>query len=284
MSGRNAVYPAIAALAHVEGCVYLSIVVAADGSVKQLVFVSGPALLRQSAMDAVKTWRFKPSTQEVSTVSPVCYFLSVSNREKLLSSYQETARKNARNPKKLTALGLDLLHAGLPDEADAQFHRALSLKPGDADAEFGLGDSLAAQGNFSDAIAAYQQGLAANPKDPWPRSHLAELLENNGDDDGAIAQYRILLQTDTKGSMYIGNYRLSLARLLLKKGDTDGAIEQYQEAIHAQPDNPSFHYGLGEAFEKKRNTADALKEYKTATKLMPENTEFRDAYNRLASK
>lgn len=53
-------YPPIARAARIQGTVLLDAIIADDGSVKTLAVVSGPAALQQSALDAVKTWRYKP--------------------------------------------------------------------------------------------------------------------------------------------------------------------------------------------------------------------------------
>ena len=54
-------YPPVAKTAHVSGTVILHIIVSTDGSVEQVDFVSGPLLLRQAAVDAVKQWKYRPT-------------------------------------------------------------------------------------------------------------------------------------------------------------------------------------------------------------------------------
>jgi periplasmic protein TonB len=54
------VYPPIAKKARVQGTVLLSPLIARDGSVKQLNVISGPAMLRQAALDAVRQWTYRP--------------------------------------------------------------------------------------------------------------------------------------------------------------------------------------------------------------------------------
>jgi len=54
------VYPAIAKTAHVSGTVVIQATISKSGAVSNLRAVSGSAMLRQSALDAVKTWRFRP--------------------------------------------------------------------------------------------------------------------------------------------------------------------------------------------------------------------------------
>lgn len=53
-------YPAIAKTARISGTIVLRAIIAADGSVRQLEYVSGPPLLMKAALDAVRQWRYKP--------------------------------------------------------------------------------------------------------------------------------------------------------------------------------------------------------------------------------
>lgn len=54
------VYPLIAKTAQVSGTIVLAVTISKTGSVENVSVVSGPAMLRMSAVDAVRTWRFKP--------------------------------------------------------------------------------------------------------------------------------------------------------------------------------------------------------------------------------
>jgi periplasmic protein TonB len=54
-------YPQIAKTAHVSGTVILHAIIAKDGTIQELQYVSGPALLMKAAMDAVHEWRYQPT-------------------------------------------------------------------------------------------------------------------------------------------------------------------------------------------------------------------------------
>lgn len=54
-------YPKDAKLAHVEGTVRLAVTIAKDGTVKELKVISGPPLLVDAAIEAVKQWVYKPT-------------------------------------------------------------------------------------------------------------------------------------------------------------------------------------------------------------------------------
>lgn len=57
----RAVYPPIARETRVQGNVLLRAVIATDGTIEDLQYVSGPALLMGAAMDAVRQWRYEPT-------------------------------------------------------------------------------------------------------------------------------------------------------------------------------------------------------------------------------
>ncbi len=54
------VYPPIAKTAQVSGTVVLEAFISKTGAIENLRVVSGPVMLRQSALDAVRTWRYRP--------------------------------------------------------------------------------------------------------------------------------------------------------------------------------------------------------------------------------
>jgi protein TonB len=54
------VYPPIAVAARSEGTVVLQATISRSGRIANLRVVSGPAMLQQAAIDAVKDWRYRP--------------------------------------------------------------------------------------------------------------------------------------------------------------------------------------------------------------------------------
>ena len=54
------IYPPIAKAARVQGTVVLQAKISKTGSIEDLHVVSGPAMLQQAALDAVRSWRYRP--------------------------------------------------------------------------------------------------------------------------------------------------------------------------------------------------------------------------------
>ena len=73
-------YPVVAKTAHISGTVRLRAIIATDGSVRQIEVLSGNAILAQSAVAAVREWRYRPTRLdgrdvEVETLITVNFIL-----------------------------------------------------------------------------------------------------------------------------------------------------------------------------------------------------------------
>ena len=74
------VYPPDAKDAKVSGAVVLHAIIGKDGTVQNLTVISGPEMLRASALDSVRQWTYKPyilngNPVDVDTVITVNYSL-----------------------------------------------------------------------------------------------------------------------------------------------------------------------------------------------------------------
>jgi TonB family protein len=92
-------YPAIAKTAHVSGTIVLHATIAKDGTVQELTYISGPPLLIKAAIDAVRTWRYRPTmlngepVEVETTIDVVFNFFFWGG-----GGGGETADKNRRSP------------------------------------------------------------------------------------------------------------------------------------------------------------------------------------------
>jgi len=75
------VYPRLAIAAHISGTVRLMGVVAKDGTVQQIRVISGPALLVEAALDAVRQWVYRPTMlndKPVEVIAPIDVIFTLS--------------------------------------------------------------------------------------------------------------------------------------------------------------------------------------------------------------
>jgi len=63
------VYPALAKTNHVTGEVTLDALIDSTGKVTDVKVITGPTLLRQAAMDALRLWKYEPALLDGHPVS-----------------------------------------------------------------------------------------------------------------------------------------------------------------------------------------------------------------------
>ena len=59
-------YPSIAARMDIHGAVKFKIWISSDGTVRRVEYIGGHPLLAQSALKAVKEWKYEPSSKETT--------------------------------------------------------------------------------------------------------------------------------------------------------------------------------------------------------------------------
>jgi len=127
--------------------------------------------------------------------------------------------------------------------------------------------------------------IAVHPSSAKPQTeadHVRRALElqQQGDMDGVIAEYRAALQLNPNNASEHHNLGVALSR----KGDLDGAIAELKVAVRMEPDSAKAHYTLGAVLEKKGDLKSALEEYRRASQLEPSNGDIRRAYESVSHK
>ena len=68
ISSTPPLYPVLAKTQHIEGNVRVDALVDENGRISAMKVISGPTLLHQAAMDAVRQWKYQPATLDGKTV------------------------------------------------------------------------------------------------------------------------------------------------------------------------------------------------------------------------
>jgi tetratricopeptide (TPR) repeat protein len=95
-----------------------------------------------------------------------------------------------------------------PEAAATLYRAAIGLDAHHAAAHLNLGRTLHEQGRLDEAETAYRRGVDACPGDPLLRFNLAVLLEDRGDESGALQCYDAALAHDP--SLADAHYNLAL--------------------------------------------------------------------------
>jgi len=123
------VYPPIAKAAHVSGTVVLQTTISKTGTVEDPNVVSGPPLLQQAALDAVKTWRYRPyllnnEPVAVETTINVNFTLGAENNQQV-GDDQNVGQPVPRQEKPWLETAYEQLSSSNFDQAEDSLNHAI---------------------------------------------------------------------------------------------------------------------------------------------------------------
>jgi Flp pilus assembly protein TadD len=144
----------------------------------------------------------------------------------------------------------------------------LSKEPGDSIAQYNLAASLAGQGRFKDAIAAYERLLAAHPSDARTLNSLGATFESSGDWQQARKRYADAIAARPDAC----DARFNLARLDLRHEQATEAESQFRAMIAQCPPDATAHSGLGVALSGENRTQEAEAEFRQALAIDPDDS------------
>jgi Flp pilus assembly protein TadD len=197
------------------------------------------------------------------------YFLEKQPQRALARIDAQTAASNTSTYHYLRALAL----LNLPDLAAGakELQTAIALDKSNTEAIDALARVELARGSLDQAIAVYQKAVADNPTRDQLYVTLGSLLETKGNLDGAEQAYRKALQLRSDSADAANN----LAYLLLKKGDdSDVTLNLAQQARRAMPSSPNAADTLGLAYFKRGMYAQATELFREAANKVPDNATY----------
>jgi predicted TPR repeat methyltransferase len=163
------------------------------------------------------------------------------DRQAALAEYRKAVEIKA-DPGSLNNLGNALRDLGNPDEAEACYRRALSIKQDHPEANNNLGMMLSERGQHDQALACYRKALAVSPGFVDALNNSAVAVRRTGQTDEAIALWKkaiSLRPNSVEAHVYLAD---TLADL--------GMIEEARRhALSADaldiPPRPKIRYALG---------------------------------------
>ena len=213
--------------------------------------------------------------------------LAVSERDALNAKTDRTADDDAR---------LKELNDQIPayeKEAVDQYNKAIA-RGGSLDVYIKLGNAYLAGGDLDDAKQNFQHVILRSPYKADAYSGLAETLMQQGDQEGAIENYRLAFSRtfdDAKkeqlGSKLVTlvpddmDLKLKLAAVYAGEYKWSAAIKQYAAVLDARPDSLEAYRGIAEAYKWRTEYDTAIDYLKRALDHATDDADKIDLYNKI---
>jgi tetratricopeptide (TPR) repeat protein len=188
-----------------------------------------------------------------------------------LAEYTEGAKYRTPGAADLEAVAADyVLLKDYPD-ADKWFTKAVEWNPKDALGWYYLGRTKYNENRFEEAISAFEQCLALDPKDVKAEDNRGLSYEGLNQADKAIAAYRNAIAWQAGAAAKNAGPVFDLGSLLVESNRTEEALPYLLEAARMTPQDYRVHRQLGKAYTHLNQLDKAQAELEKAAELAPEN-------------
>lgn len=189
-------------------------------------------------------------------------------------------------PAVLYKLARNLARTGRLDEAQRRYRELIALQPEDgagaergndlyAAARFELSEILFGTGRYREAAALLRELVAEDPSRSWAHLSLGVALQASGNEPGAMAEYRAVLEAGTARPEERIQAQIGLGRLLARRQDHGGAKESFRAALGLDPGHPGAHRGLAEMSAREGSYDEAASHYREVVERLPGDEDAR---------
>ena len=205
----------------------------------------------------------------------LAHTIEKSKPEEALADYQRAATLQPEEAEPHLSAGQLLEQENKFADAEQEYKEAIALDPASSDGVIGLANLYMRGRRFPEAEDYLRKLLAAHADSGPVHVQLGRVLAAEGKADAAIAE----LQTGLKLAPGDDAARRDLAELYVTAGKNDLAEAAYRELLAAHPNEAELHRLHGQALLRQKKFPEAQQEFLAAIKLKPD---LGEAYGDLA--
>jgi tetratricopeptide (TPR) repeat protein len=193
--------------------------------------------------------------------------------------YREAKRVDPTRIDVRQNLAVDLSKRNRP-AALQEFRELIAMSPDFAYAHTGLGTTLLEDGDYEGAEAEYRISAKIDPSDPDVFAKIGHALELQGRYDDAVPQYVQAVRLNPR----FARAHLGLGRTYLEQQNYPESVRELTLATNLEPGQSEDHDLLAQALSKTGNLDGAIAEDKEALLLAPQNSQIMSKLARLLEK
>jgi Flp pilus assembly protein TadD len=188
-----------------------------------------------------------------------------------LAAYAEGSRYRDLSAFDLKIAALDQSLVGDLMSADQLLTRSVAANPSDAEAWYYLGRTKYTENRFEEAVHAFQQCLALEPRNVRAQDNLGLSYAGLGRADDATAAYEAAIAWQAQRTDLDAGPFLNLGTLFVEQNRPRDAVPPLLRAIEIAPGDARAHEQLGKAYGHLDESSRAQSELEIAVRLDPES-------------
>ncbi|MBE7411925.1 MAG: tetratricopeptide repeat protein [Leptospiraceae bacterium] len=207
-----------------------------------------------------------PATDEEKSVALTVMGVMFDDAGRYPLSIERFKKAIQYDPKNFHAyynLTLAYRHSGMFNEARQSVMKAKELAPNDPRVSLLAGNILNDANDPRLAMKMYEEGIAANPNDPYLIYNLAVSQFRQGSIPEAIENFRKAVIASGTGQVAVLSHG-HLGSIYFNRGDFEGAEHHFREALRLKPSDAKYLYNLGTILLKQKKNEEAISLFQKA--------------------
>ena len=178
----------------------------------------------------------------------------------------KSCREYPDSPEYFFSLGNTLAGQERFEDALSMYQKAIELQPDLAAAHYYMGNVFKKQGRIEEALLSYSKAVDLEPNVAGPYYNMGNTLKYQGKLHEAVSCYKKAIELKPD----YAEARCNLGLVLQEKGDLDDAVRHYEKATRIMPELVEAWYGMGNALKEKGVLEEAIVCFKKALALRPD--------------
>jgi tetratricopeptide (TPR) repeat protein len=274
-----------------DATTYLDLIFASEQHIEDVRAVANAYVLRGTMLgsdeakreDAIKAYKRALELAGADALEPALklaeLYTTLGRMEEARTVLGPVESRATSDAAAAVALGTGYKRANAWNDAETWLRKALELRPGDIDAQFQLGQVLAAKKQYDEAIQVLTEASKAAPDRPEVALRLAVVFEEIGRLDEAAAAYERLLQGDAPSVELMAR----AGRFYVRQGKAERAGELGERILAVKDSEAAGHFLRGEAKYRGGDYAEARASFRRAAGLEPD-AEYLEANGRASER